>query len=291
MIDLLLSIILTTYLVLCFRYYERFRISNFHAIVFNYWTCVATGMLVAPQGRPEEVWLHQAWFPIAAVLGLLFFVIFNIMGYVARHISTTLTSLASKLSLVIPVSIAMIFFGEGINALKAISLLLAVIAVVLYSWDTEAAGSFSWTHAIFPALVIFLGSGANDTLVNYAVQRCLTSDELHDFSIAVFLSASVWGAVALLAHMLWRRRLPPGRSLLAGLLLGVPNYFSLYFLTRALGGPMLPSSSVIIINNVGIVVLTALAAAILFRERFGRIKQMGMFAALMAMVLLYVAKQ
>jgi hypothetical protein len=47
MIFLLLSIVCSTYLVLSFRYFERFGLKNLHAIVFTYITCVITGIIMS----------------------------------------------------------------------------------------------------------------------------------------------------------------------------------------------------------------------------------------------------
>ncbi|MCS6918111.1 MAG: EamA family transporter [Chitinophagales bacterium] len=287
MIDLLLSIVLATYLVLCFRFFDRFRISNLHAIVLNYWTCVLTGILAAPGLSPPVYWLQQEWFPLAVALGLLFFVVFNLMGFLARHISATLTSLASKLSLVIPVLAAIILLREPMTWQKAVSLIMALASVVLFSLGGKASSGASPMQALLLALVIFLGSGLNDTLVNLSVQRYLTADAYHDFTVAVFSSASLWGGLVLLGESLWKRRLPSARALAAGILLGIPNYFSLFFLTRALSWQALSSSTIIIINNTGIVALTATAAAVLFGERFDRNKLTGLVVSLLAMGLLY----
>src|SRR6476620_5335174 len=98
MIFLLLSIVCSTYLVLSFKYFERFGIKNLHAIVFNYLTCVTTGIIMSHQIPDVAVIANKPWFPFAIFLGFSFFCIFNLMGYVANNIGVTVASVASKLS-------------------------------------------------------------------------------------------------------------------------------------------------------------------------------------------------
>lgn len=290
MTALLLSVVLATYLVLCFRYFEQFGISNLQAIVFNYWACVVTGVVMAPEPAGQHLSTPPAWLWIAITLGLSFFIIFNLMGYVARHYSATLTSLASKLSLIIPVTASVVLLGERFNLLTVISLVLALLSVVLFSMGGAGQRQTSAT-ALLLSLLIFFGSGLNDTLVNYAVQRHLTAAEIHAFNIGVFFFAASSGTVALVADALRRRQWPALRAVAAGVFLGVPNYFSLYYLAHALRWEALPSGSLIVINNVGIVMLTAAAAALLFGERFGMRRLFALLVALVAMGLLYAAGQ
>ncbi|MFI5134984.1 MAG: EamA family transporter, partial [Chitinophagales bacterium] len=136
MIALPLSIISATYLVVCFKYFERFEIKNLHAIVFNYITCVITGILFSRE-IPSLSVIHKPWFPVAAILGCSFFTIFNLMGYVARNIGLTMTSVASKLSMIIPVTVAIILYHQPLTLIKVIAILLAIVAVIFTSIKKE----------------------------------------------------------------------------------------------------------------------------------------------------------
>src|SRR5215471_1827340 len=113
MIALLLSIICSTFLVICFKYFDRFGIENLHAIVFNYITCVITGCLFSGQLPAYQTWIHEDWFYYAAFLGCWFFGIFNLMAYLTTHSGVTVTSVASKLSMVIPVTVAILLYGQS----------------------------------------------------------------------------------------------------------------------------------------------------------------------------------
>src|SRR5437762_1810633 len=133
---LLLSILCATFLVVCLKSFDRFGIETLPAIVFNYIACVVTGMIVSKEIPVPAVVIHKEWFPVAVILGCSFFLIFNLMGFVARNIGVTVTSIASKLSMVIPVTVAIILYHDPFSFVKIISILIALIAVYLSS-DTE----------------------------------------------------------------------------------------------------------------------------------------------------------
>ena len=100
MIALPLSIVCATFLVICFKYYERFGIVTLHAIVFNYILCVATGIMMTGD-LPDSSVFHKAWFPVAAILGCSFFCIFNLMAFVARNIGLNACAFAGATLMVL----------------------------------------------------------------------------------------------------------------------------------------------------------------------------------------------
>lgn len=300
---LLLSIVCATYLVICFKYFQKLGIRNLPAIVFNYITCVCTGLMMT-ETAPDITALREPWFPVAAFLGCCFFCIFNLMGFVARNIGLTMTSAASKLSMVIPVTVAIILYDQPLTVIKGIAIGLAVVALVFTSerstdddHDTERQPrdphhkSFAHTRTfgVLMALLIFLGSGLNDALVNYASEKLMDEDDFNNFNIVIFTFASLCGILVLLFRFVFYRDVPTAKEMLGGILLGIPNYFSLLFLIEALNYPGWASSAIFPVNNMGIVLLTAVAAVILFRERLSKLNWAGMGIAMVSIALLIFA--
>ena len=76
------------------------------------------------------------------------------------------------------------------------------------------------------------------------------------------------------------------RSLLWGVILGIPNYFTLYFFVEALSAGVFESSQVFPIVNMGVIVLTAVMGIILFREHLSKSNWMGIVLALIAISLI-----
>lgn len=72
-----------------------------------------------------------------------------------------------------------------------------------------------------------------------------------------------------------------------GVMLGVPNYGTMYFLIAALHHPMFEnSSSFFPVNNISIVLATALCGWLLFKEPLSRVNFFGILLAILSIVLI-----
>ena len=57
------------------------------------------------------------------------------------------------------------------------------------------------------------------------------------------------------------------KNVFGGIALGIPNYFSVYFLVQALRSDILESSGIFTVNNVAIVMVSTLLGILLFKEK------------------------
>ena len=79
------------------------------------------------------------------------------------------------------------------------------------------------------------------------------------------------------------------KNLIAGIILGVPNYYSILFLIKALQIKGFESSTLFTINNVGIVVVSTIVGLILFKEKFSLKNKIGILLAITGIVLVALA--
>jgi drug/metabolite transporter (DMT)-like permease len=124
---LLGSILLTSYLTLSFKAVERFGIPVFQAIVFNYITCVITGSVVNGSFPLNASIIEQPWGRWAIVMGTMFIIIFNIIGFTAQKIGVAVASVANKLSLVIPFVFSIYLYNEQATWLKIAGIVIALL--------------------------------------------------------------------------------------------------------------------------------------------------------------------
>lgn len=261
MIYLFLSVLVSSLLYVIFKLFNRYQVNTFHAIIFNYFVAFSFGFFMSDSKmKPSEVTTSD-WFIGSVFLGLLFILIFNIMSITVQRSGVAVTSVASKMSVVIPVVFGLIVYNESAGFLKISGIVLALVAVYLAS--VKSKEGFKWRNIIFP-IILFLGSGIIDTSLKIMETNYVPETQFSIFSTSIFGFAGVFG---MLFFILKRNQKILWRSILGGIALGIPNYFSILFLLKALSSEGLESSMVFTVNNVSIVMLSTLVGLIAFREK------------------------
>ena len=264
MFYLLATILTNTILFALFKLFPRYKIDNLQAIVANYFTCVIVGSFLLGRFPVSMESINKPWFGWAILMGIMFFSLFNLIAYRTREDGMTTTTIANKLSLIIPVMFSSYLYADVIGVGKIAGILLAFPAIY-FTAHANDNGARNKSH-IFPA-ILFVGSGLLDTLVKYVEYNFLaTATDLADYVVHVFFTAGIVGAVVVAVLQLKNGFKIRGRNLVAGIILGVPNYFSIYFLIKLLHSDFLQSSAAIPVNNIGIVLLSAITGIFLFKE-------------------------
>jgi drug/metabolite transporter (DMT)-like permease len=288
MLYLLGSIILTSYLTLAFKVCEKYDINFFQAIIFNYITCVITGSVVNGSFPVNSDAVQTPWFRWACVMGVLFVSIFNLVAITTKKTSVAVASVANKLSLIIPVILSVYLYHETVQGWKLVGVLLALLAVVLtcYQDKTQKEKKAGLQLEYLLPVLLFIGSGLLDALINHVQQLYVTDENKNAYLITGFLSAATIGTILLLIQYARGKLVFAYRHLLAGILIGIPNYFSIWCLVRFLKTSPWQSSASIPVNNMGIVLFSSLVAWLLFRERLSKINWLGIGLSVIAIYLI-----
>src|SRR5687767_4748149 len=233
MFFLLGCIVLTSYLILSFKVVERMGLNNLQVIVFNYWTCVITGSIVNGHFPVNHATIQQDWFPWALAMGGIFIFLFNIIAFSAQRIGIAVTSVANKLSLVIPFVFSIYLYDEQASPLKLAGILVALVAVAMtcYTRQDKSPGKEKlpgWWYLL--PVILFIGSGLLDTMIKYVEQSFLDGTNNNDYLTTVFLSAAVIGLVSLVVQWVLHKKPVTWKAILAGIAIGIPNYFSIWCL-------------------------------------------------------------
>jgi drug/metabolite transporter (DMT)-like permease len=282
------SIILTSWLTISFKFVERFKINNLQAIVFNYITCVITGSIVNGGFPIKAIQQNNEWLPWALVMGALFVSLFNLVAFTAQRIGVSVAVVAYKLSLIIPFVFSLIYYSEPYTGWKIAGVVLALAAVVLTSYpkekDTQSKGLglLLWVAP----LVLFVGSGGLDAMIKFVEQEFVNENNQDSYLITAFSSAAVVGSSILFYQFVAGKQRFDARAIFAGMAIGIPNYFSIWCLMHALKGYTGNSSAVIPINNMGVVLISAIFAWLVFKEKLSLINWMGIVLSLGAIALI-----
>jgi len=277
---LLLSIISSSLLIIIFKYYEKFGINTLHAIVVNYMVAAALGFYCNESETGIAQIPSQPWFIHAFILGLMFIIVFNIIALSSQKVGISATAVANKMSVVIPVAAAIILYHDKLNLLKAAGIMLGLVAVYCSSSRGSIAG-IDKKYLLLP-LIIFFCSGFFDSAFKYMQTYYLQENQHAVFVSTIFAVAAITGMAAILYMVIFKQSRFSVRSIAAGIILGIPNYGSVYFLLKTLNIPRFESSVIFPINNMGTVALSTLMAFVLFREKLSVINWMGLLLSLVA---------
>ncbi len=286
MLHLILSIIFSTSLFVIFKYFGVYKVNTLQAIVVNYMVAFVLGMLSANAIGNVGTIGHQPWFVGAVVLGLLFVTIFFVMAKTAQYNGVSVASIAGKMSVVVPVVFGIILYKESTTFLKLVGIVIALVAVYLSSVkDSQSSNKGS---LMFPIL-LFLGSGVIDTTLKYVETNYVSQNDVDFFSGSLFGFAAFFGLILLVVkHFALKEKLE-FKSIIAGVVLGIPNYYSIVFLVKALQNKNFESSELFTINNVGIVIASTLLGLLLFKETFSLKNKIGVGLAIIGIILVTVA--
>ena len=142
MLYFLLAVLFTVALYLIMRSYPKYQVNSFHAVVFNYYSCVVTGLVLTPDLKAfgEIQWGSQGTI-LTLALGTLFVIAFMSIGMTAQKVSVTAASLAGNMSLVIPVLFGLFIFkntNKEFTFLNYTGLVIALVALALGVIQTKA---------------------------------------------------------------------------------------------------------------------------------------------------------
>jgi len=289
MIFLALSITASTLIFVIFRLFASYNINTLQAIVVNYFVACSCGVIGYQNSIELSAIPQYNWFYYTLALGALFIIVFNLMAITTQHNGLSVVSVATKMALVIPIAFGLWYYKEPLGPFKAAGIVLALIAVYLVAVKKDSSIILQKKNLVFPVLV-FLGSGLIDTSLNFLQNDFITDKSLIPlFSSTIFLTAGVIGIMVLVAQKIKGVLVLEFKNIIAGIVLGIPNYFSIYFLVKALRSDLFDSSGIFTINNVGIVIISTLLGIVFFKEQLSVKNWIGITLAVISIALVSLA--
>lgn len=283
MLYLIIVILLNTYIFTVFKLFAKYEVNALQAITVNYWTCVVVGSITFGYNPITPAVLQESWIGYAVFFGAYLIFLFNVLSYSTAKQGMTVTTIANKLSLVIPVLFSWWLYNDNMNAVKVIGIILAFPAVYM---ATKLKEKLPINTFYLPA-IIFILSGLLDTYIKY-MQHYHLADENHQsaYTTTAFAVAAVLGTILVAGRTIVKKEHILPKNILAGVLLGLPNYFSIYYFIRLFDSGIMDSSSIVPLNNTGIVLATTFVAILLFKEPANRSRVLGVVLTVISILLI-----
>ena len=278
--NIIYTVLLFNLLIILFKLFDKYNVDNLQALTVNYATASIFCYYFLLDNKNINQIINQPWFNSTFFLGCLFIIIFAIYAHSTQKIGIIFTTLANKMSVIIPVSIAlMIYPSEIFDLKKSIALFLAIIAIYLCSNTNKIKFDKKYYLLI---LSVFFGQGILDVYFNHIVQS-FSLKLGYDFFVALFIISCFCGLLLVMINRIINNVKIKSKNVLWGIIFGIPNLFSMIFFVNALNE--LNSSIVYPLVSIGIVASSALLGNFIYKEKLNFNNWLGISIATLSIYL------
>lgn len=290
MIYLFLTILCTSALFILFRVYTNLKIDIFQTIVWNYVVCTLTGILYQYELLNQTLYIkHMDTVLAASILGSCFLPIFFLAGTSTRLAGLTPTTMANKLSMIIPSGFAVIIGLAPFTWLQSGAIFVGILAV-FFSAQTKTNTLDTPTPKSYLPWLVFITAGLLDLAILFVNNRIASDESVGLFSIHTFAASAFWGTLSLTVLLFLKKITFQPKAIVSGIALGIPNYFSIFFLLKTLNHFHHDGSFVFPALNLSVILLTAIFSLSIFKEKFTSKLIIGLLLSIASILLLYLNK-
>lgn len=284
MVFLLLSILSSTTIAVIFKLMDKQKVTLLPVIVLNYFAALTAGLLLFKGELSFSYILNSSWLYISILIGSLLIIGFYLIGYTTQKAGIAITTIANKMSVIIPILFSILYFSEATSWWKTIGILLAlgsVLLAVLKKNKKDEQKKFS----LLP-LLMFLVIGMIDSAVKLAQHSYVSQEDVSLFSSFSFGLAGIIGLVILGFNKKQWPSFSNPKVWIFGIFIGLANFGSMYFLILALNDSGFDSSIVYGLNNMGIILASISIAVLFFAEKLNKINMIGVLLAVVSVAIL-----
>ena len=207
-----------------------------------------------------------------SITGILFFATFLVYQHNITKNGVSLSVGVMRFSVVIPILMALMLFGEPILLLNVAGIILVLIAFAFLT-DTRSFYSILWLG------LLFLGTGIADSILKLYEQYGLESSR--PFMIYLFGSAMIFNLLVVLL----KKTQFHFSSFCFGMILGIPNRLTTKYFLDAL--QQIPASMVYPIFAASVVVLGVFSDIIIWKKKFNYKQRIALAIMVAGIALLY----
>jgi len=259
MIALLLTVLCSSSIALILKYNDTRNGNPLLLLAGNYLIAafISFGFVMAD----EKAHVSSETFIFGTLLAILFVASFFAFAKAVGAAGTALTTVSSRLSVVVPLLLSIVIYHEEPTVFQFAGIILAFITIVLFYFSLRNESSKKLCFIdYFYLLAVLIGIGVNDFCMK-VFQQWRPEVEKSYFIFIIFTAATIYTFSVILVKGIRFERV----VLIRGGILGVPNMFSTFFILMALA--QLPAIVVYPMTNIGIILLTALGAWVIWKEK------------------------
>tara|TARA_B100002052_G_scaffold63093_1_gene56312 strand:+ start:33742 stop:34557 length:816 start_codon:yes stop_codon:yes gene_type:complete len=266
--------------------FEKYKVNNLQALIVNYLTAATFSYFFLESSFTIDYIISSNWIFHAIIIGTLFIIVFNLYSLGIQKVGISVTTVANKMSLIIPVCVALLVYpDESLSKYKGIAFVLAIIGIYLSS---TKSGKLNFNKKyLWLIFLVFFGQGVSDAFFNdFAQSFSITLEkESFMFFMTLFFMASISGLIIYLTSSFKTKKKLEIKSVYWGIFFGIPNFFSLVFFLRALKDPNISSSEVFPLVSMGVIIISSLIGLFIFNEKITKNNWIGILISICAIFL------
>jgi len=282
MLYLILSIICSVSVGVIFKVTRSYSVNISQIVAVNYFFALALCYFFFSLDF-AAVGTEAPW-GIYISLGVLLPFIFLFLALSIKNVGIVKTDAAQRLSLFIPILAAWLLFGEKFNTLKLSAFLIAFPALLLILNKPSENTKNKW---VFPAIVL-VGFGLIDILFK---QIALFTNLPYTTSLFIVFGLAMAIMVAVIGFEMGFKKVKLNYiNLIFGGLVGVFNFGNILFYLKAHQSFAENPSTVFAGMNLGVIIIGSLTGIFIFKEKLSKMNYIGLFLAIIAIVLIVLSQ-
>ena len=277
---LLLAMICSASMAIALRFFRTSQNNRYGMILGNYLTCTLIGFLMIADKQLLFL-AHPATYVCGIIGGLLFVLSLVCMQSSISSNGTILSSAFSKLGLLVPLLLSVLFFHEIPSFIQAAGLILVIVSILIMNGTAKQNTGFN----LLFLFVVLLTNGMSDSMAKiYSAIGYQNEETVYMFIL--FLFAAVLTYILMILETRRTGKKTDLTDLAAGICIGIPNYFSSVLLLRSLR--TIPAVIAYPVFSAGTIMIVTAVSLFLFREHLSRRQTIGLFLILISLVLLNI---
>ena len=271
MIYLLLAILSSCTISTVMRLSSKWVPNSYAMLCSNYLVCLIVSLI----HQQEMVVLQpNITLGLGFLQGVLYLASFILFQRNVAQNGMILSSLFMKLGVVVPLLLSVLMFQELPSLIQLIGIILAMIAVVTMNRDaSQTSNKFHYS------LILLLIMGGLGDSMSKMFEYFGNLEESSLFLIYTFVFAFV---LCFILCILKKEKVNV-KIILFGIFIGIPNYYSAYFLLHALES--VPAILAYPIYSIATLLLITIIGFVMFKER---LKKQQIIGGIMIFIALYL---
>ncbi|MDO4733308.1 MAG: SMR family transporter [Bacillota bacterium] len=276
MINLILAVVMSAMISVIMRLSGGKCKANISMLAANYIMCslLAISYIGFDNVFPVDRGLGNT--PVFGVInGFLYPMGFILMQMNVKKNGVVLSATFMKLGLLVPMAIAICFFGERPSLIQITGFVVAIVAILMINVEpTEKESKFK-----FGLILLLFAGGITDSMSKIFEELGNT-----EFS-GQFLFYTFFLALLFCLVLAFFKKERPGKAeIFYGLALGLPNYFSAKCLLKSLES--IPAVIAYPVYSVATILVVTLVGIFFFKEKLSKVQWLALFFILVALTLL-----